>query len=44
VKSRWKENLQLGAEQADNIIGGDDTGQLVVIVDHRQREQIVLIK
>ena len=28
--------LQLGAQQADDVVGGDDSGQFLVVIDHRQ--------
>ena len=30
-----RRQLELAAQHADNVVGGDDAGELVVIVDHR---------
>src|SRR5271157_2543892 len=36
--------LQLGAQHADDIIGGDHAGQHTFFVDYRQGEQVVLVE
>ena len=36
--------LQLVAKHADDVVGGDNAGEVVLIVHHGESEQVVFIK
>src|SRR5450755_280690 len=36
--------LQVGSQQADDVVRGDDSRQLLVVIHHRQSRQVVLVE
>ena len=41
---RHRLSLQLRSQQADHVVRGDDPGQLFVVIDDRESEQVVLVE